>query len=118
MDYELLGVDILSGGKLLARDVTEAQLWEYARTGSLSVIVSPIGGQGFLFGRGNHQFSARVLRAVGREQITVVSPDAKLLSIPGHTLHIDCGDPQVNAALRGWYSVLCGYGRFHSLRCQ
>ncbi len=117
VDCELLGVDILQDKRLLARDVTEEQLWEYARTGRLRVIVSPIGGQGFLFGRGNHQFSARVLNAVGKEHITVVSPDSKLLSIPNHTLHTDCGDPQVNESLQGWYHVLCGYGRFHSLRC-
>ena len=118
VDYELLGVDIIRNKQLVARDVTEQQLWEYARQGGMRVIVSPIGGQGFVFGRGNHQFSARVLAAVGREHITVVSPDSKLLSIPRYTLRADCGDPQVNAMLQGWYNVLCGYGRFHSLRCR
>lgn len=118
LPYELLGVDILRDGELLARDVTEEQLWEYAREGGMKIIVSPIGGQGFLFGRGNHQFSARVLRAVGKENMIVVSPQSKLLSIPGYTLHIDCGDPQVNRELRGYYSVLCGYGYYYSLPCR
>lgn len=118
LPYELLGVDILRDGALLATDVTEQELWGYARSGGLRVIVSPIGGQGFVFGRGNHQFSARVLQAVGKDNITIVSPESKILSIPGYQLHIDCGDPQVNASLRGYYNVLCGYGYFLSLPCR
>ena len=118
LPYELLGVDVIQDGKLLAKDVTEEQLWEYAKDGNLRIIVSPIGGQGFLFGRGNHQFSARVLRAVGKEHIMVISPESKVLSIQSHTLRVDCGDPEVNQSLHGYYSVLCGYGYFLSLPCQ
>jgi len=117
-DFELLGVDIMLDKKLIAKDVTEAQLWEYAQTGKLRIIVSPIGGQGFLFGRGNHQFSARVLQAVGKTNIMVISPESKLLSIPNHTMHIDCGDETVNSSLNGYYNVLCGYGYYHSLKCR
>ncbi|MBU5625594.1 ATP-NAD kinase family protein [Oscillibacter sp. MSJ-2] len=118
LPYELLGVDVIRDGKLIERDVTEEQLWSYAKDGAMRIIVSPIGGQGFLFGRGNHQFSARVLRAVGKERIIVISPESKVLSIQDHTLHIDCGDPEVNQSLRGFYSVLCGYGYFLSLPCR
>ncbi|MGE4277041.1 MAG: ATP-NAD kinase family protein [Lawsonibacter sp.] len=117
LPYELLGVDVIRDGTLLARDVTEEQLWQYAKAGNLRILVSPIGGQGFLFGRGNHQFSARVLRAVGKTGITVISPESKLLSIRNHTLRVDCGDPEVNESLRGYYNVLCGYGYFLSLYC-
>lgn len=117
LPYELLGVDVIRDGKLLAMDVTEEQLWQYAKEGDLRILVSPIGGQGFLFGRGNHQFSARVLRAVGKTGITVISPQAKLLSIQNHTLRADCGDPEVNESLHGYYNVLCGYGYFLSLYC-
>ena len=118
LPYELLGVDVIRDGQLLAKDVTEEQLWQYAREGDLRIIVSPIGGQGFLFGRGNHQFSARVLRAVGKAHITVISPESKLLSIRTHTLRVDCGDPAVNESLHGYYMILCGYGYFLSLPCR
>lgn len=118
IDYELLGVDIVKDKKLIAKDVTEEQLWRYAKEGRMKIIVSPIGGQGFVFGRGNHQFSARVLKEVGKENIQVLSPEAKLLSIRNHVLHIDCGDKDVNATLCGFYSVLCGYGYFSLLRCE
>ena len=118
IDYELLGVDVVKDGKLVAKDVTEQQLWEYARDGRMKIIVSPIGGQGFVFGRGNHQFSARILKAVGKKNIQIISPEAKLLSIHDHTLHIDCGDAAVNESLHGYYSVLCGYGYFSQLCCK
>ena len=118
LPYELLGVDVIRDGKLLASDVTEEQLWEYAKGGNMRIIVSPIGGQGFVFGRGNHQFSARVLNSVGKDGIIIISPEAKILSIQSHTLRIDCGDPAVNEALQGYYSVLCGYGYFLSLPCK
>ena len=118
IDYELLGVDVVKDGKLVAKDVTERQLWEYARDGRMKIIVSPIGGQGFVFGRGNHQFSARILKAVGKKNIQIISPEAKLLSIHDHTLHIDCGDAAVNESLHGYYSVLCGYGYFSQLCCK
>ena len=118
LDYELLGVDILQDGRLVKKDAMEQELWEIAQTGNLRIIVSPIGGQGFLFGRGNHQFSARILKAVGKDGITVISQESKLLSIKDRTLHIDCGDESVNESLRGYYNVLCGYGYFHPLRCR
>lgn len=117
LDYELLGVDIVRDGVLLKKDATEQDLWEIAKNGEMRIVVSPIGGQGFIFGRGNPQFSARVLRAVGKEGITVVATENKLLSIHGRKLHIDCTDEEVLASLQGYYNVLCGYGYFHPLQC-
>ena len=118
LPFELLGVDLIRDRQLIARDVTEEQLWAYAKTGKLRIIVSPIGGQGFLFGRGNHQFSPRILKAVGKDGITVLSPESKILSIPDHTLRVDCGDEEVNRLLRGYYMVLCGYGYHAAIACK
>lgn len=118
LEYELLGVDLIHGGALVEKDLTEERLWSYAQTGKMKIIVSPIGGQGFLFGRGNHQFSARVLHAVGRKNLLVVAGESKLLSLPRHRLHVDCDKPELCRELWGYYQVLCGYGRFHSLLCE
>lgn len=118
LSYELLGIDIIKNKQLAASDVTEEQLWNYAGQAPLYLVVSPIGGQGFLFGRGNHQFSARVINAAGRQRILVVSPISKLLSIPRHCLRADCGDTQVNAVLHGFYNVICGYNYFVSFLCK
>lgn len=114
---ELLGVDVINDGKLIASDVTEEELFSYALTGKLHVIVTPIGGQGFIFGRGNHQFSARVLRHAGRERITIISPLSKLLSIGDGVFHADLADADVREMLSGYYNVVCGYGYFVSFRC-
>lgn len=118
LDYELLGVDIICDGRVVVRDATEEQLWKYAKEGNLNIIVSPIGGQGFLFGRGNHQFSPRVLKAVGKSGVTVIAPQSKLLSFPKHRMHIDCGDEEVRVIFSGYCNVLCGYGCYHSLKCE
>lgn len=117
LPFELLGIDIIQNKSLAATDVTEEELWQYAASGEMKIIVSPIGGQGFVFGRGNHQFSARVLSAVGRENITIIAPVSKLLSITGGQLKVDCGDPAVNESLFGYYNVVSGYGYFLSFPC-
>lgn len=117
VSYELLGVDVVSNKRLIAQDVTESQLWEYVCSGNLQIVVSPIGGQGFLFGRGNHQFSPRILSRVGRENIFIIASMKKIMSIKDHCLRVDCGDPQVDQQLRGYYKVICGDGRYVAVSC-
>lgn len=118
LPFELLGIDIIRNKQLIVRDATEEQLWQYARQGKMKIIVSPIGGQGFLFGRGNHQFSPRVLKAVGKENITVMSPVEKLLSIRDKTLHIDLEDENVRESLVGYYLIVAGYAYFIPFKCR
>jgi predicted polyphosphate/ATP-dependent NAD kinase len=73
--------------------------------------VSPIGAQGFVFGRGNPQLSPGVLRRLGRENIIVVATPAKLDRTP--LLRFDTGDSQLDAELArdGFIPVLTGYHR-------
>lgn len=118
IDYELLGIDVIKDKKLIAKDVTEETLWQYTKKGNMRIIVSPIGGQGFLFGRGNHQFSPRILEAVGKDNIIAIASEAKLISLKNHQMYIDTGDVETNKKLEGYYNVLCGYGFFHSLFCK
>ena len=60
----------------------------------------------------------KLVKKVGKENIQVIAPESKLISIPGHTLHVDCGDECVEKSLNGYNNVLCGYGYFHSFRCK
>lgn len=117
LPYALLGVDVVENGRLVATDVTEEELWGFAQSGGLQIIVSPIGGQGFIFGRGNHQFSPRILRSVGRDRVIVMATDTKLISFGGK-LHIDCGDDAVNESMRGYYNVVAGYKYYISIYCK
>ncbi|MDP3058567.1 MAG: ATP-NAD kinase family protein, partial [bacterium] len=78
----LLGVDVVSGGKVIAYDVNEIELLKIMKDSFAKIIVTPIGGQGYIFGRGNQQVSAEVIKKVGRENIFVVGVTNKLVSLP------------------------------------
>jgi predicted polyphosphate/ATP-dependent NAD kinase len=106
----LLGVDVLYRGEVLRLDATERELLGYLAQTPGQVIVTPIGGQGFLFGRGNQQISAEVLRRVGLENIVVVATPSKLSSLAGGPLRVDTGDEELDALLRGYRRVVTGYG--------
>src|SRR5690606_10584254 len=69
LPYSLLGVDVVWKKELIGQDVTEAQLLELIEGRKAKVIVTVIGGQGYVFGRGNQQISAQVLKQVGKDNI-------------------------------------------------
>ncbi|MBM3124684.1 MAG: ATP-NAD kinase [Chloroflexi bacterium] len=109
VDKTLVGVDVVRDGKLIAKDVTEKQLLDLTERGPAGIIVTPIGGQGFLFGRGNQQIGPEVIRRVGRGNIIVVSTADKLRALRLQPLMVDTGDVEVDAVLAGYFSVVTGY---------
>jgi NAD+ kinase len=89
-------------GELLVHDAAEDEI--LAALGDRNVIaVSPIGGQGFVFGRGNDQISPAVIR---RSEVEVVASKRKLDDID--VLRVDTGDEDVDESLRGWRKVRVG----------
>jgi predicted polyphosphate/ATP-dependent NAD kinase len=106
----LLGVDAVKGDRtLLGRDMNETALLDLVSRGSTKIIISPIGGQGFLFGRGNQQISPGVIRRVGVENITVVGSRSKIEAIHPRRLLTDSGDEETDRQLRGYRRVITGY---------
>ncbi|MCG8305802.1 MAG: ATP-NAD kinase family protein [Cytophagales bacterium] len=106
----LLGVDIITKSKVLKRDVTDRQLLDFMNEGRrVEVIVTPIGGQGFLFGRGNQQFAPKVLCRFEPGQIHILSTQKKIIDLQGQPLLIDSGDESVNKQLTGYYRIISGY---------
>ena len=105
IEHTLLGIDAICDGKRVGTDLGEEQLLalvgRYART---KVVVSPIGAQGFILGRGNLQLSPAVLRAVGLSNLVVLATPAKLARTP--TLRVDTGDRQLDSQLAAKGSIL------------
>lgn len=107
----LLGVDVVKGRRMVASDVNEEQLLNLVSGKQAKIIVTVIGGQGFVFGRGNQQISPRVIRAVGRENIIIAATPAKLATLHGKPLLVDTGDATLDAELTGYAKVITDYGR-------
>ena len=105
----LVGVDIITRDEILASDVGEQQILDMLTHRPLGLIVTPTGGQGFLFGRGNQQISPQVIRLLGRENILTVCLASKIAALRGRPLLVDTGDPEVDNLLTGYIEVLTGY---------
>ncbi|WP_327090082.1 NAD(+)/NADH kinase [Nonomuraea sp. NBC_01738] len=101
----LLGVDVVQDGVLVAADVTEAELAGFAE--GAVVVLSVIGGQGFVLGRGNQQISPRVLAGTGG--LIVLATQQKLAALNGRPLLADSGDPDTDRRLSGHVQVITGH---------
>lgn len=106
-----LGVDIIRNKELIARDVYDQQIIDYIKDEpDVRLVVTPMGSQGYLFGRGNQQLSAAVLKLIKKENITIMCTPGKMNSFQGRPLITYTGDPDVDKALAGYYKVITGYG--------
>ena len=105
----LLGVDVVLDGGLVASDVTESQLIELLDGGRpAKIVVTAIGGQGHIFGRGNQQIGADVIRRVGTDNIIVVATRRKLGSLGRRPLMVDTGSREIDRMLSGYIMVTTG----------
>ena len=106
-----LGIDATRGAEQVGTDLDETGLLKIlsSHTGPITLLLSPMGGQGFLIGRGNLQLSPEVLRAVGIDSILGVVTPAKLLTV--RRLRIETGDVELDAefAAKRYMKVLQGY---------
>ena len=118
VDKTVLGVDLYRGGSLL-KDVDEKTiLREIKNHKKVWIVVSPIGRQGMLFGRGNQQISPEVIKAVGRERIIVLATKGKIQNLEAGVLRVDTGDPEVDEMLRGYLKVITDYREWRMMKVQ
>lgn len=106
-----LGVDVTCGGVCIEKDVSEARILELIRERPSRIVVTVIGGQGFVFGRGNQQLSGRVIREVGLANVVIVASLEKLAALHGNGLFVDTGDAALDQELAGYVPVLVGRSR-------
>ncbi len=112
LDNTLLGVDVINDHQLLHRDMTAEKLLAIAREvgkAAVKLVITVIGGQGHILGRGNQQLSAELVRFIGKENIIVVATKTKLKALNGRPLLVDTGDNALDDELSGLIKVTTGY---------
>jgi predicted polyphosphate/ATP-dependent NAD kinase len=109
LDNTLLGVDLIKDKQLVANDLNAAQLIELTQGRPTKLVITLIGGQGHVLGRGNQQLSAPLIKALGKENILILATKTKLKALEGRPLIVDSGDPELDIALTGYYKIVTGY---------
>jgi predicted polyphosphate/ATP-dependent NAD kinase len=118
VEKTVLGVDIYRKGKVTL-DVSEKRILEEKLDWNNTwIILSPIGHQGILLGRGNQQISPEIIKRVGKKRIIVVATKSKLQSIDGGILRVDTGDAEANNMFRDYVKVLTDYREWRLMPLQ
>lgn len=117
----LLGVDIVYNRQLVVSDVDEQKILSIIENQLTKIVVTIIGGQGHVFGRGNQQLSVKVIKTVigistsnkkntaMRDNIIIIATNNKLQSLNKRPMIVDTGDSELNESLVGLYPVITGY---------
>lgn len=116
LECTLLGVDVVLNRRLIDSDVNEDYLIDLTGTSRCKIILSVIGGQGYILGRGNQQISPEVLKKVEKENVIVVATREKLSSLVGRPLLVDTGDANLDRLLDGYTKVVTGLNEHHVYR--
>ncbi len=108
----LLGIDVVLNHQVIANDVSAEKLLnllnQYKNISS-TLLITVIGGQGHLFGRGNQQLSHQVLRTIGKSNIIILATKKKMAQLKGRPFIADSGSDDFDQWLAGRYSVRVDY---------
>jgi predicted polyphosphate/ATP-dependent NAD kinase len=118
VEKTVLGVDIFKNGKVIL-DVNEKRILDEVEDWQNTwIILSPIGRQGILLGRGNQQISPEIIKRVGKQRIIVAATKSKLRDIDGGVLRVDTGDVEVDNMLKGYIKVVTDYREWRLMPVQ
>lgn len=107
----LLGVDLLLNQELIGKDVSAQEIAAALaqHTGLARIVITVIGGQGHIIGRGNQQLTPAILRAVGKQNILIIATSEKVRALEGRPLLVDSNDPELDQLFTGYLPVITGY---------
>jgi predicted polyphosphate/ATP-dependent NAD kinase len=97
---------------MIAKDVNERQLAQLLNGRKAKIVVTVIGGQGYILGRGNQQLSPEIIKRVGKDNIIVVATKEKLASLGGRLLLVDTGSKDADRMLGGYVRVITGFNDY------
>lgn len=112
LESTLLGVDLVENQTLIKKDCNAKEIYAFLqgnRTREVFIILTAIGGQGHLIGRGNQQLTPEVLTLIGKEHVWPVLTRAKLRNLQSRPLLIDSGDETLDQKWSGLIPVITGY---------
>jgi predicted polyphosphate/ATP-dependent NAD kinase len=118
IEKTVLGVDIYKDGRVILDVGEEKILKEVNNWQSTWIVVSPIGHQGIILGRGNQQISPEIIKRVGKQRILVVATKSKLQNMEGKVLRVDTGDTEADRMLRGYIRVVTDYREWRLMPVQ
>ncbi len=117
----LLGIDIILNNSIRISDATENEILEILKGEdykSVKIIVTPIGSQGFIFGRGNQQLSAKIIELIGIENIVVIATQSKIQTLPRSRLYVDTGSEDLDKKFFGYIKVLVDFDTFIMIKIE
>ncbi|MHA1775489.1 MAG: ATP-NAD kinase [Promethearchaeia archaeon] len=114
----LLGVDLYYRQKIVAKDLNEEELIAQTKDRNVKLVVTPIGAQGFVFGRGNLQLSPKVLEQIGLKNVQIIATKFKVSTLPQGKLRIDSRDKEFDKKFRGLHRVLVDFGEYNIIRVE
>lgn len=105
----LLGIDLIEDEQLIASDCTAQELLAKTEGYTTKIIITVIGGQGHILGRGNQQLTPELINRVGKDNLIIIATKTKLAELKGRPLIVDTGDTELDKALSGVIPVITGY---------
>lgn len=114
LDNTLLGIDCVHDGEVIAKDMTESDILELLsrHAGKIKLVITVIGGQGHIIGRGNQQLSSKVISQLNKDDIFIIATKTKLKELEGRPLIVDSDDPELSQSFSGVMKVITGYEDF------
>jgi predicted polyphosphate/ATP-dependent NAD kinase len=112
LENTLLGIDVVLNHQLLKNDVSESDILAFLDQYPGKAVISVIGGQGHIIGRGNQQLSCAVLKKLGKGNVKVIATKAKISALEGRPLIVDSGDNDLDADFSGTIEVTTGFNDY------